>query len=182
MHPAVFLDRDGVIVENQPDYIRSWSDVVIFPQAIEALVNISSSAYKIVVVTNQSAVGRGLISLQQAEEINANLIKFIQKAGGRVDGLYMCPHAPSQACTCRKPLPGLFIQAAQQLHIDLSASLMIGDAYSDLQAGQAAGIRELVLLRTGRGFIQEKTDPPADLIPFAIYDTLYEALAARITS
>lgn len=182
MFPALFLDRDGVIIENRASYVQSWADVRFYPGALEALRRTKSSPYKIVIVTNQSAVGRGIISLETADEINRRLVKTIEEHGGRVDGLFMCPHAPSDGCACRKPAPGLLLQAAQALSLDLGQSILIGDALSDLQAGQAAGIRQIVLVRTGRGSEQERLVVPGTLKPFLTFDTLEQALAALIPS
>lgn len=155
MHRGLFLDRDGVIIENREEYVRSWEDVEIYPQALEALASLSSTPLKVVIVTNQAAIGKGLLTIHKAEEINHRLIEIIHAAGGVVDGLYLCPHTAEDHCTCRKPQPGLILQAARELGIDLSRSALIGDALTDLQAGQAAGIPQLALVRTGRGAAQE---------------------------
>uniref|UniRef100_A0A7C4KK70 D,D-heptose 1,7-bisphosphate phosphatase n=1 Tax=Anaerolinea thermolimosa TaxID=229919 RepID=A0A7C4KK70_9CHLR len=155
MHRGLFLDRDGVIIENRDGYVLSWEDVEIFPQALEALAMLSSAPFKIVIVTNQAAVGKGLLTLHEAREINRRLIHIIRAAGGAVDGVYLCPHTAEDHCSCRKPQPGLILQAARELEIDLSRSALIGDALTDLQAGQAAGIPQLALVRTGRGAVQE---------------------------
>jgi len=181
MYPAIFLDRDGVIIENRPSYVRSWKEVVIYPQAIDALVKIVSSPFKIVIVTNQSAVGRGIIPLEVAWDINQRLVKVIETAGGRVDGVYMCPHAPDEDCDCRKPKPGLFFQAAEDLSIDLKRSIMIGDALSDILAGQAAGIRQTVLVLTGQGAAQLQLPPPIGIDDYGIFKTLAEALSGLIS-
>ena len=180
MDPALFLDRDGVIIENRPDYVRSWSDVTIYPQAMAALVRISSSPFKIVIVTNQSAVGRGLIPLSVAEDINARLVSEIHHAGGRVNGVFMCPHAPGEDCPCRKPRPGLLLQAAQALSLDMGRSILIGDALSDLQAGLAAGVNKVVLVRTGRSASETSLPESSAIGPFLVYDTLADALANLI--
>lgn len=175
-HPAIFLDRDGVIIENRSAYVRSWADVEIFPQAIDALAALHDSPYRIVLVTNQSAVGRGIITRETAEDINDRLLTVIHEAGGRADAVYMCPHGPDDNCDCRKPLPGLLLRAAADLNIDLSRSLMIGDALSDVQAGQAAGVERSILLRTGRGRDQEQLPAAVDLPPFSVFDSLADAL------
>jgi D-glycero-D-manno-heptose 1,7-bisphosphate phosphatase len=151
MVPAIFLDRDGVLIENRSDYIRDWSQVKIIPEAIQALSFPPIKNYKVVIVTNQSAVGRGFMLLKVADQINQRLIDLIHDHGGRIDGIYMCPHKPENDCSCRKPLPGLLLQAAKDLSLDLEHSWMIGDAWSDVQAGQAAGVRGTILLKTGRG-------------------------------
>lgn len=179
--PAIFLDRDGVIIENRSDYVRSWADVEIFPQAIDALAVLCDSPYRIVLVTNQSAVGRGIITRETAESINDRLLAVIHEAGGRVDAVYMCPHGPDDGCNCRKPLPGLLLRASAELDIDLDRSLMIGDALTDIQAGQAAGVVS-ALLRTGRGQDQERLPAAAALSPFPIFDTLADALNSLVKS
>ncbi len=181
LFPALFLDRDGVLIENRDEYVLSWADVVILPEALEALARASLSLYKIVIVTNQSAIGRGLLSLSMADEINSRLLKKIQAAGGRIDGVFMCPHSPEDACSCRKPQPGLLFQAAQALSLNLKQSILIGDALSDIIAGQAAGIPQTILVQTGRGKSQALKAETGHLKPFLVYPTLADVLAALIT-
>lgn len=154
MRPAIFLDRDGVIIANHPDYVRSWADVSFIPRALETLATMAGSPYAIVIVTNQAGVGRGLIPLAEAVSINERVRDEIVRAGGRVDGLYLCPHTGADNCDCRKPRPGMLLRAARELRLDLSRSWMVGDALTDLQAGEAAGVRPLLVL-TGRGAEQE---------------------------
>jgi len=180
MHPAIFLDRDGVIIENRDNYVRSWADVAIYAQALEVLANISHYPLKVVIITNQSVVGRGLISLDTAWEINARLVDEIRKAGGRMDGVFMCPHAPEDHCACRKPLPGLFLQAAQELSLDLPRSILVGDALSDIKAGRAAGLEQSVLVRTGLGNQQLLLPEAITLQPFPVYDSLSDALLSLV--
>ncbi len=176
MHPAIFLDRDGVIIENRSTYIRSWQDIKFLPGALAALGLLSSSPLKIIIITNQSVVGRGIIPQTTAEQINQQLLLEIQKAGGRIDGLYMCPHRPEEDCNCRKPQPGLIIKAAQEHSIDLSNSYLIGDALTDLEAGINAGINQLVLVLTGRGSEQSKLPEAENLKPYSVFATLEEAV------
>ncbi|MBI3176818.1 MAG: D-glycero-beta-D-manno-heptose 1,7-bisphosphate 7-phosphatase, partial [Chloroflexi bacterium] len=146
MRPAIFLDRDGVIIENREAYVRSWQDVAFIPGALDALQGMAATAYAIVIVTNQSGVGRGMLSLETATALNARVVAEIVRAGGRVDGLYLCPHTPEDGCDCRKPRPGMLLQAARELGLDLTRSWMVGDALSDLQAGQAAGAQSVLVL------------------------------------
>ena len=175
--PAIFLDRDGVLIENCRDYVRSWADVEILPGAIKSLAAACDAPWHIVLVTNQSAVGRGLVSYRQVVTINDRFLSIVRQAGGRIDAAYICPHSPEDGCDCRKPRPGLLLRAAQELDIDLAQSVMIGDALTDIQAGQAAGVRSTVLLRTGRGAEQERLPLAADLPPFLVFDSLASALA-----
>ena len=176
MTPALFLDRDGVIIENRANYVRSWADVEIYPQALEALATVKDSPYKIVIVTNQSGVGRGIFSLETAQSINERLVAEIEKANGRIDATYLCPHAPWANCTCRKPQPGMLLQAAQEHNLDLGRSLMIGDALTDLAAGVAAGVAQTILLRTGRGDTQSALPEAVNFTPLNLQDDLLSAL------
>ena len=175
MVPAIFLDRDGVIIENRDTYVRSWNDVYIYPQALQALAEFSNVPFHFVIVTNQSVVGRHIISKQNADTINVRLVHEIKLAGGRIDAVFMCPHAPSAGCSCRKPAPGLFSKAAQELSLDLNNSIMIGDALTDLIAAQTAGIKQRILVRTGRGDDQSKLKEAQTLSPFTSYETLFDA-------
>ena len=173
--PAIFLDRDGVIIENRAGYVRTWDDVDVFPQALVGLARLRSTPYQVVVVSNQAGIGKGLIAPQTADEINRRLMECVAAAGGRLDGVYICPHHPDDGCKCRKPRPGLLLQAADDLQIDLGRSILIGDALTDLQAGLAAGVRRLCLVRTGRGAHQEALLTP-DLGAVQVFDTLEQAL------
>jgi D-glycero-D-manno-heptose 1,7-bisphosphate phosphatase len=181
MFPAIILDRDGVIIENRDNYVCSWADVEVYPQALQALAGASRSAFKFVIITNQAGIGKGIIPLQTATEINQRLVQAIEKAGGRVDGLYMCPHTPQDHCECRKPRPGMILEAARELSLDLSRSWMIGDALSDLQAGRAAGVGHLALVGTGRGTHQAQLPESANLGPFRLYTNLNDALQHLLT-
>lgn len=155
LRPAVFLDRDGVIIENRDGYVRQMDNVAFIPGALEAIVRLRATPYRIVIATNQSPVGRGLMALESLQAINRHIVAAIEGAGGGLDGVYVCPHTPEDGCDCRKPRPGLLLQASRELGIDLHRSVMIGDALSDVQAGLAAGARSLLVL-TGRGAEQAK--------------------------
>ena len=181
MKPAIFLDRDGVIIENRANYVCSWDDVSIFPQALKALKLLSSTNLPIFIITNQSAIGRGIISLKEAHTINQNLLSIINSAGGHIDEVFLCPHAPSDHCSCRKPEPGLLVLAAQKYQIDLQNSCLIGDALTDLEAGQSAGIAHLGLVLTGRGKAQSILPRAQQLKPFYIFKDLQNAASFIIT-
>lgn len=180
--PTVFLDRDGVIIENRPAYVRRWADVEIFPQALQALRLLSASFYRVVVVTNQSAIGRGLLTLEQVQAINQQLLTEVQRVGGRVDGVFLCPHAPEAQCLCRKPQPGLLLAAGRAWPVDWRRSWMIGDAWSDVLAGQAAGVGANVLVRTGRGKDHEAQQRPEGLGPVVVFDNLLAAVQHLLNS
>lgn len=148
---GVFLDRDGVIIDNVADYVRRLTDIRFIPGALTALARLGKTEYRIAIVSNQSAVGRGVIRADQAVEIQQAVVEEIQSAGGRIDGSYLCFHKPADQCNCRKPKPGLILQAANELGLDLNTSILIGDAASDVRAALSAGVGEIALVRTGRG-------------------------------
>lgn len=150
MGRAVFVDRDGVICHNRSDYVKSWEEFVFLPGAREALAGLAQSDFHIVVVTNQSAINRGLVSVDVVEDIHARMTRAIRAAGGRVDRLIYCPHRPDERCDCRKPQPGMLLTTAKELQVDLNRSFLIGDAETDVQAGRAAGC-QCYLVLTGRG-------------------------------
>jgi len=173
------LDRDGVLNENRPDYVCSLDQLKVYEQAVSALASIHSTPYRIIVITNQSGIGRGLFTLETAEAINRKLMDAVEAGGGRLDEVYTCPHGPDSGCRCRKPLPGMILEAAEKHSIDLEKSILIGDAVSDLEAGMAAGIPNLALVRTGRGREQEKLIADLGLQP-RVFDDLAAALESLI--
>lgn len=148
--PAVFIDRDGVINENRSDYVKSWDEFILLPGVIRPLRKLARNHHAVVIVSNQSAIGRGIVSRSRVDDINDRMLDVIHAVGGRVDGVYYCPHHPDEVCECRKPRPGLFLQAAQQLGLDLESSFIIGDALSDVQAALEVGSVPILVL-TGRG-------------------------------
>ena len=177
LRPAVFIDRDGVIIENRSDYVKSVAEARFIPGALEALARLAARDYAIVIVTNQSPIGRGLVSPAVSDAINAYVRQQIVAAGGRLDGLYVCPHRPEAGCACRKPAPGMLLAAAADLGLDLAASVMIGDALSDVQAGLRAGARAILVL-TGRGADQARGLAPAGLAAVPVAADLAAALDA----
>lgn len=150
LSPAIFLDRDGVINRNRPDHVKSWPEFEFLPGALEALRNLARLGWPIVVISNQGVIGRGLVSCDTVDMINAQMIDEVRCAGGRIDAVFHCPHRPGENCSCRKPRPGLLLYAAHHLRLDLSCSFMVGDAETDVFAAQAVGCRP-VLVKTGRG-------------------------------
>ncbi len=150
MKSAIFLDRDGVINENRSDYVKSWEEVRILPGALAALRALARLDRPIIVISNQSAVGRGLTTAEAVEDIHERLAREVAEAGGRIDAFYYCPHRPDEGCACRKPAPGLLLQAAQELNLDLTRSCLIGDAAGDILAALAVGSFP-ILVKTGLG-------------------------------
>lgn len=137
MPRALLLDRDGTLIVDV-GYPRDPARVELLPGAVEALLALQQR-YLLVVISNQSGIGRGLITTPEAQAVHDRVIDVFQRAGVRFAGAYYCPHAPDAGCTCRKPSPGLLLQAAAELDLDLPRSIMIGDKASDVLAGRAAG-------------------------------------------
>jgi D-glycero-D-manno-heptose 1,7-bisphosphate phosphatase len=150
---AIFLDRDGVICGNRSDYIKSWDEFIFLARAREGLARLAALDMPIVVVTNQSAINRNLLSVETLTEIHRHMVTEIKVAGGRIDRIYYCPHRPDEGCRCRKPRPGMLKRAAADLGIELKGSYMIGDAWTDVQAGLSVGCTSFLVL-TGRGLRQ----------------------------
>lgn len=180
MDPAVFLDRDGVIIQNNPAYVRTKEDVFFYPQSLYALALLKVTKYKVFVITNQSAIGRGLLPIEKAHQINKMIIEQVEQGGGRIDGVFMCPHSPSDQCNCRKPKPGLILQAAEAYSLDLKRSIMIGDALSDISAGQSAGVGRNILLLTGRGKDQLALWDRQHPKPFVVCPDLLSAITTWV--
>ena len=150
VRPAIFLDRDGVIIRNRADYVKAWDEVVLLPGALSALRHLSATGYAIVIVTNQSPINRGITTETAVGDLHRRLVARIEAAGGRIDGIFYCPHTPEEACRCRKPEPGLLLEAAEALGLDVKSSWLVGDARTDIQAALNAGCRPIFVL-TGRG-------------------------------
>lgn len=148
--PAVLLDRDGVINEHRYDHVRSWEQFRFLPRAVEALAAMSRAGLQLAVVTNQSAVGRGLVPAATLQQIHERMVDRCARAGARIEGVFACHHTPSAACGCRKPRPGLLLQAMTALGTGRGESVVIGDSIGDLEAALVVGV-PFILVRTGRG-------------------------------
>jgi histidinol-phosphate phosphatase family protein len=148
--PTVFLDRDGVVNRNRDDYVKSWEEFEFLPRSLEALRILAGRGVRVIVVTNQSAVGRGIISEETLEGIHRRMVAEVEEHGGRIDAVLCCPHAPDDGCQCRKPRPGLLLEAARRFGADPAASCFVGDSLSDLKAAHAAGI-PFVMVLSGKG-------------------------------
>lgn len=150
MKRAIFLDRDGVICQNREDYVKEWSEFRFLPRVAEALRRLQEEGFLLVVVTNQSAINRGLVSAESVDQINARMSQELQREGVHLDAIYYCPHRPDEDCNCRKPKPGLLVEAVSELGIAPQRSYLIGDALSDIEAGQTVGL-VTVLVLSGKG-------------------------------
>lgn len=143
---AIFLDRDGVINHNRPDYIKTWDEFVFLPHALEGLKLIAATGWTTIVITNQSAIGRGIITEAAVRGIHARMIAEAERAGGCIHAVYFCPHKPEDNCACRKPRIGMYLEARSAFGIDLARSYVIGDTVSDVAAAQAIGAQPILVL------------------------------------
>ena len=153
---AVFLDRDGTINE-EVGYLDSLDKLKIIPRAYKAIRLINESGMKAVVISNQAGVARGLFTEDFVKMINEYLQTALRQKGAYIDNFYYCPHHPTeglepyrQVCECRKPAPGMLLQAAQDLNIDLTNSYLVGDRFNDMEAAKIAGVKG-ILVKTGFG-------------------------------
>jgi D-glycero-D-manno-heptose 1,7-bisphosphate phosphatase len=144
----VFLDRDGVINKRRLDHVKSWTEFEFLPKTLEALRALREDGATAVVITNQSAIGRGLLSHADLDGIHHRMVQSVRDGGGDIAAVYSCPHLPADGCACRKPATGLLERAAAELGLSLADSVLVGDSESDLGAARAAGCRA-VLVREG---------------------------------
>jgi D-glycero-D-manno-heptose 1,7-bisphosphate phosphatase len=183
----VVLDRDGTINQDSADYIKSADEWVALPGALEAIARLNHNGWHVVLVSNQSGLGRGLFEVSDLNDIHSKMHQQLAAVGGRIDAIFYCPHAPDEACLCRKPLPGLYEQIAERYGFDLKGVPAVGDTARDLIAGVAVGCEPHLVL-TGNGAVHKgrtlpDTFPPgtlvhADLAAFAEFLIEREALAA----
>jgi D-glycero-D-manno-heptose 1,7-bisphosphate phosphatase len=147
MNKAAFLDRDGVINVKAPEgqYVTRWEEVRFLPGVATAIAMLNKADFRVIVVSNQRCVAKGLVTSTQVEALHRRICRELAGLGARIDAVYFCPHETTPQCTCRKPAPGMLLQAAKEHQIDLSASWMIGDSEADVAAGKNAGCRTVLI-------------------------------------
>ena len=133
----VILDRDGVINEDSDEFIKSPEEWTALPGSLEAIARLCRAEFKVVVITNQSGIGRGLFDMDALNRIHSRMLDHIHRKGGEIDALFFCPHGPDDGCTCRKPLTGMFEDLAERLKINLAGIPTVGDSLRDIQAARA---------------------------------------------
>ncbi len=139
---AVFLDRDGVINKKLPnDYVKDWTEFEFLPYVKEAIKLLNQAKFKIIVVTNQAGVGKGIVKKEQLHKIHQQMMDELKESGAHIDGIYYCPHLVEENCNCRKPKPGMLKKAGKEFNIDFKNSWMIGDEPKDIEAGKSAGCK-----------------------------------------
>jgi len=178
---AVLLDRDGVINADQDGYVTSWDQFRLLPGTLEGLHQLTAARYKLAVVTNQAVVGRGLASAAEVEELNARMVSALAEGGARIDAVIYCPHAPEEGCACRKPEPGLLIEAGRRLGVSPADTCVIGDWVDDIAAARAADCAVPILVLTGRGRRALPLARAAGLSPFMVARDLLAAAQAIVS-
>jgi D-glycero-D-manno-heptose 1,7-bisphosphate phosphatase len=149
--PVVFLDRDGVINRDSADYIKSWSEFEFLPGSLTAMARLTRAGFTLIIITNQSAVARGLMSRTSLGRIHHRLRAAVAERRGRIKDIFYCPHHPDEGCLCRKPGNGMLAQAAAKYGLDLSETRFVGDSVKDILCARAAGCGQCILVRSGNG-------------------------------
>lgn len=173
------LDRDGVINEDSPDYIKSPEEWQALPGSLEAISDLYRAGWNIVVASNQSAVGRGMITVEILNRIHAKMHRAVANAGGHIDAVFFCPHEPDDGCDCRKPKPGLLHEISRRYHVQPMQLIMVGDSKRDLES--VAALDGLpILVRTGKGTDTEtRGGLPANTLVFNNLAAVAAFLLAR---
>lgn len=169
MKGMVIVDRDGVINEDSDDYIKSPEEWIPIDGSLEAIGRLKKAGYGVAVATNQSGIARGYFDLEMLDKMHQKMNDLLAQRGASVDGIFFCPHSPSDNCVCRKPKPGLLLQIGQQFGIDLKETFFVGDSLSDVQAAKMAGARP-VLVKTGKGLRTLEKNTGIDDVP--VYENL----------
>jgi D-glycero-D-manno-heptose 1,7-bisphosphate phosphatase len=151
MTKAAFLDRDGVINKKAPEgeYITRWEEVEFLPGVARSIALLNQAGFFVIVVSNQRCVAKGLVTVAEVEALHRRMWDELAHVGARIDAAYYCPHDTHPACRCRKPKPGMLLDAARDHEIELAASWMIGDTDADVEAGRTAGVNTVRLLQDG---------------------------------
>lgn len=167
----IILDRDGVLNADSDDYIKTPAEWVAIPGSAEAVARLNAAGYRVVVATNQSGVGRGYFSAETLAAIHQKMGAVLAAAGARIDGIFVCPHAPAEHCTCRKPEAGLLDQIARQFNCDLAGVPLVGDSLRDLETAVKRQCQP-VLVRTGKGENTLEQGLPESLAHTPVYENL----------
>jgi D-glycero-D-manno-heptose 1,7-bisphosphate phosphatase len=176
---TVFVDRDGVINVDRPGSVRSWQEFAFLPGALDALALLTRSGVRVIIITNQSWVGRGNLDPAELDTIHTRMLAAIREHGGEIAALLVCPHAPDHGCTCRKPLPGLLQEARARFELTLADTVLIGDYWSDLEAAQRAGVPSILVL-SGRTPSWPGPELPAGCV--AVLPDLWSAANALVAA
>ena len=178
---VVFLDRDGVINRDSPDYIKSWAEFEFIPGSIDAIKLLNLNSFVVIIITNQSVINRNMVSLNGLEYIHSTMKSAVKSGGGEIKDIFYCPHVPEDACGCRKPEPGLIHRAQKTYHIDLVSSVMVGDSVKDIMCARNAGCGKSILVKTGNGANAEKILAQKKIFPDYVAEDLLDAAKWIVT-
>ncbi len=173
---VVFLDRDGVINQDSPDYIKTPEEFNFLPGSAEGISKLSKKGYDVIIITNQSVINRKMVTGKVLDEIFSKMKNGVIAEGGEINDIFFCPHTPDDKCTCRKPAPGLILNAQKKYGIDLKSSVMVGDSAKDIEAARNAGCGLAVLVKTGNGIKAESALKEKNIIPDYIAEDLFDAV------
>jgi len=173
---VVFLDRDGTLNVERDEWLTRPKQLELLPGAAAAVARLNAAGMWVVVVTNQSAIARGLLDDDGLAAIHERLADLLLESGAWLDAVLVCPHGPDDDCDCRKPRPGLLQWAAREMGFDLGAAVMVGDAERDLAAGRAAGCAATILVRSGQGAAAEADLAGTEAAPTVVVDDLAAAV------
>jgi D-glycero-D-manno-heptose 1,7-bisphosphate phosphatase len=173
----VILDRDGVINQDSDEYIKSPEEWQPIPGSLAAIARLHQAGYQVAVATNQSGLARGLFDMDTLIRMHDKMLRMVNEAGGAIDGIFFCPHAPKDDCDCRKPKPGLLRQIGLRFRTPLEGVPCIGDSVRDLKAALAVGASPL-LVRTGKGLKSEAAEDMPPGVP--VHDNLAAAVEALL--
>lgn len=173
MKKAAFLDRDGVLNRKAPEgqYVTRWEEMEFLPGVREAIRLLNQAGYSVVVVSNQRCVAKGLITASEVEFMHARMRDEFATAGARIDAIYYCPHDFEPPCSCRKPHPGMLLEAARTHDLDLAESWMIGDSEHDVEAGKRAGCKTAWLTQGG-----ERSTRKPDVVAHSLLNAVHKIL------
>ena len=181
---TIILDRDGVINQDSDEFIKSVEEWLPIPGSLEALALLHRHDYRVVVITNQSGISRGLFSLATLNDIHRHMLAETRKKGGLIEAVFFCPHGPDDGCTCRKPASGMFKDVASRLKIEMNGIPAVGDSLRDLQAAKEVGALP-ILVKTGKGnattrMLKKKESPisPDEVFSFKDLAAFTDALLA----
>jgi len=180
--PVIFLDRDGVINADSDAYIKTPAEFEFIPNSPEAIALLCGHGFDIMVITNQSMIGRKMATTDTLEAIFQKMKHGVRQAGGRIKDIFYCPHLPTAGCGCRKPAPGLILAARKKYGMDLGDTVMIGDSAKDIEAGLNAGCGRTVLVLTGNGKKALKQLSGLEKAPDLVAKNLHEAAQQLIES
>lgn len=174
INKTVFLDRDGVINQDSPLYIKSPDEFIFIPGSTDAIKCLSQNGFDVMVITNQSVIGRKMIPQATLDAIFEKMNHGIEEIGGKIKDIFFCPHAPEDGCDCRKPKPGMIENAHKKYGMDLSTAFVVGDSPKDIECAMAAGVGHTALVKTGNGIKAQTRLAEKGVYPDHVGDNLLD--------